>query len=282
MSYQTLEWRTLQKIILNTLKESVNNRLALGLSRPKLCVVLVGNNWASLTYIAGKRRACEEIGFDFELKQYDSDITEVALVSAIETINKDTSTHGCIVQLPLPPQIPAIRIINAIDPNKDVDGFTRANIGNLFLGQLGLESCTPQGIMRLLSYHNINPTGKHVVIIGRSAIVGRPLSLMLMHAGATVTLCHSQTQNLQTHTRMADIIVVAIGKSQFLTANMVREGSIVIDVGLNRNTENKLTGDVDFDEIIKKAHCSPVPGGVGPMTIAMLLENTMRACEISD
>jgi methylenetetrahydrofolate dehydrogenase (NADP+) / methenyltetrahydrofolate cyclohydrolase len=200
---------------------SVNERVSLGLSRPKLCVVLVGDNSASLTYITGKRKACEEIGFDFELKQYAPSITEDELVSAIESINADATIHGCIVQLPLPPQISAIRIIDTIDPLKDVDGFTRANIGNLFLGKSGLESCTPQGIMRLLSYYGIDPSGKHAVVIGRSAIVGRPLSLMLMHAGATVTLCHSQTVDLSSHTLRADIIVVAIGKSRFLTADMV-------------------------------------------------------------
>ena len=178
----------------------------------------------------------------------------------VHTINADSTIHGCIVQLPLPGNIDANAIIDQIVANKDVDGFTRENIGNLYLGRPGLESCTPAGIMRLLNHYKIPLVGQNITVIGRSTIVGRPLALMLTHAGATVTLAHSKTHDLKIHTQRADIVIIAIGKSQYLTADMIREGAIVIDVGINRGADNKLTGDCDYGEIIKKAHCSPVPG----------------------
>ncbi len=230
------------------------------LSRPKLCVVLVGENSASLSYIAGKKKACLEVGIDFELRQFDITISQADLVREVHTINTNSAIHGCIVQLPLPQHIDANAIIDQIVASKDVDGFTRENIGSLFLGRPGLMSCTPAGIMRLLEHYNISLEGKHTVVLGRSAIVGRPLSLMLMHAGATVTLCHSKTREIEKHTKEADIVIVAIGKSKYLTADMIREGAVVIDVGINRDTEGKLSGDTDYINILKKAHCSPVPG----------------------
>jgi methylenetetrahydrofolate dehydrogenase (NADP+) / methenyltetrahydrofolate cyclohydrolase len=285
MPYTSLSAETLKIQILDSIREKISRAS----TRPKLCVILVGENQASLTYIRGKEKACESVGMQFELKQFPSHIEESALLQVIEEVNQDDSIHGCIVQLPLPPHIEANRIIDAILPSKDVDGFTKENIWKLYLGrQDGLISCTPLGIMRLLKEYQVDVMGKHVVVLGRSTIVGRPLALLMMHAWATVTLCHSKTEDIKKHTLSADILIVAIGKPRSIGADMVKTGAYVIDVGINRISENTptgtrsfVTGDVDYQSIIEKAHCSPVPGGVGPMTIALLIANTYAAYEAS-
>lgn len=280
MTYETLSSIELKKSILDNLQDSISK----GKTVPKLCVVLVWDNPASLVYVKNKQKACESIGMEFALRHFPEWTQESEILENIEEINRNPEIHGCIVQLPLPTHINPNHVIDAIDARKDVDGFSLENIGKLFLGRSdGLISCTPKGILRLLENYGHTPTGKHVVIIGRSNIVGKPLSLLLLNKGATVTVCHSKTKDLAKHTLSADILIVAIGKSKFITADMVKSWAVVIDVGMNRDPDTgKLAGDVDFENIIKKAHCSPVPGGVGPMTIAMLLENTVQSCQALD
>ncbi len=272
--YKSLEGRSLQKEILQKIQEDI---LRTWLT-PSLAVILVGNNEASLTYIAGKKKACESVGIAFRLIHLPQDTPQVSVLSEIERINQDPSIHGLLVQFPLPSHITPQSVIDAIDPKKDVDGFTKDNIADLYLARdHGLVSCTPKWVLALIWWHGYEVSGKHAVVIGRSTIVGRPLALLLSNAGATVTLAHSKTIDLIEHTKRADILIVAIGKARYVTADMVKEWAIVIDIGINRLAENKICGDTDYEEIIKKAHCSPVPGGVGPMTIAMLLQNTMEA-----
>jgi methylenetetrahydrofolate dehydrogenase (NADP+) / methenyltetrahydrofolate cyclohydrolase len=272
--YTILEWKTLRDKILEDISFEIKdfNR------PPKLCVILVWNNSASKTYVSAKKKACESIGIDFELKEYTATITEEGLKKIIEEVNTDPSIDGCIVQLPLPNHIRSEVVINTLDPRKDVDGFTRINIGKLFLWEMdGHISCTPKGILRLLEHYKITLSWKHVVIIGRSTIVGRPLWLLMQHAGATVTTCHSKTRDIEKYFANADIIIPAVWKENFVRHSMVPTGCVVIDVWINRTSEGKLVGDANFQEIILKADCSPVPGWVGPMTIAMILENTINA-----
>lgn len=246
---------------------------------PGLCVVLVGNDPASEIYVRNKERACIEVGIDSTVIHMKEQTTESELLETIERLNKDNSVHGILVQLPLPKHINEKNIINAIHPLKDVDGFHPVNCGMLMTGQAELEPCTPKGIIRLIEEVDHNIAGKKAVVIGRSNIVGKPVALMLLQKHATVTIAHSRTRNLTEIARTADILVVAIGKPEFIDSSYVKEGAIVIDVGTTR-VNGKLKGDVRFDEVKNKAgYITPVPGGVGPMTITMLLENTLIAAK---
>ena len=247
---------------------------------PGLAVVLVGDNPASQVYVRNKVKACEDAGLHSVLEKYDADMTEAALLARVEALNNDPSIHGILVQLPLPAHIDAQKVIEAISPAKDVDGFHIASAGALMTGMPGFWPCTPYGCMKMLESIGFDLRGKHAVVIGRSNIVGKPMALMLLAKNATVTVCHSATPDLKAHTLLADVVVAAVGKRNVLTADMVKPGAVVLDVGMNRDADGKLCGDVDFDGVKKVAsHITPVPGGVGPMTITMLLVNTLEAAE---
>jgi methylenetetrahydrofolate dehydrogenase (NADP+) / methenyltetrahydrofolate cyclohydrolase len=247
---------------------------------PGLAVILVGDNPASQVYVRNKVKACQDNGLHSVLEQYPAALSEADLLARVEALNNDPAIHGILVQLPLPAHIDAHKVIETISPLKDVDGFHVASAGALMVGQPGFKPCTPYGCMKMLESIGCNPKGKHAVVIGRSNIVGKPMAMLLLQASATVTICHSATPDLAHHTRQADIVVAAVGKRNVLTADMVKPGAVVIDVGMNRNDEGKLCGDVDFDGVSKVASAiTPVPGGVGPMTITMLLVNTIEAAE---
>jgi methylenetetrahydrofolate dehydrogenase (NADP+)/methenyltetrahydrofolate cyclohydrolase len=276
----------------NQIKEELTEQVAeltsAGKRPPHLAAVLVGNDGASLTYVGSKVRSCQKIGFESTLIQLDDTITQDELLATIDKLNKDNSLDGFIVQLPLPKHINEEVVLDAINPKKDVDGFHPTNFGKMALGMETFIPATPFGIMELLKRYALDISGKHAVVIGRSHIVGRPMSILLSNKGnpgnATVTLTHSRTQNLAEITKEADIVVSALGVPNFLTADMVKEGAIIIDVGITRVADEQhpkgyvIVGDVHFEEVSKKAsYITPVPGGVGPMTIAMLLQNTMLA-----
>jgi methylenetetrahydrofolate dehydrogenase (NADP+)/methenyltetrahydrofolate cyclohydrolase len=247
---------------------------------PGLAVILVGENQASHVYVRNKVKACADTGLHSVLEKYPDSMSEVELLARIESLNHDASIHGILVQLPLPAHIDAHKVLEAISPAKDVDGFHVANAGALMVGQPGFWPCTPYGCMKLLESIHYELKGKHAVVIGRSNIVGKPVALMLLQKNATVTVCHSATVNLKAMTLQADVVVVAVGKRNVLMADMVKPGAVVIDVGMNRNDEGKLCGDVDFAGVREVAgFITPVPGGVGPMTITMLLVNTLEAAE---
>jgi len=247
---------------------------------PGLAVILVGDNPASQVYVRNKVKACEDSGLHSVLEKYEASMSEAALLARIDALNRDPAIHGILVQLPLPAHIDAHKVIEAISPAKDVDGFHVASAGALMVGQPGFWPCTPYGCMKMLESIGYDLKGKHAVVIGRSNIVGKPMALMLLQQNATVTICHSATKDLKAMTLQADVIVAAVGKRNVLTADMVKPGAVVIDVGMNRNEEGKLCGDVDFDGVKQVAGwITPVPGGVGPMTITMLLVNTMEAAE---
>jgi methylenetetrahydrofolate dehydrogenase (NADP+)/methenyltetrahydrofolate cyclohydrolase len=244
---------------------------------PGLATVLVGDDPASAVYVRNKNKICGELGFQSFEQKLSADTSEEKLLQLVGELNSNKDVHGILVQLPLPDQIDSEKILQAIDPKKDVDGFHPVNVGKLVVGNALLTPCTPTGIIALLDRYDIEISGKHAVIIGRSNIVGKPVSMLLLHRNATITICHSRTQNLEEVTRSADILVAAVGRANFVTDEMVSEGTVVIDVGINR-VDGKLTGDVDFEPVSKKAsHITPVPGGVGPMTIALLMENTLKA-----
>jgi methylenetetrahydrofolate dehydrogenase (NADP+)/methenyltetrahydrofolate cyclohydrolase len=250
---------------------------------PCLAAVIVGDDPASEVYVRNKRKACEAVGIDSQLHRLPADAPGEDLLKLISKLNKDDEVHGILVQLPLPKQIDASRVLSAVSPAKDVDAFHPENVGRLVQGRPRFLPCTPQGVQQLLMRSGIDVAGKHVVIIGRSDIVGRPLSIMLSQRGkgadATVTLCHSRTPDLSAVARSADILIVAIGQAKFVTADMVRPGAVVVDVGVNR-TDNGVVGDVDFDAVREVAGAiTPVPGGIGPLTIAMLLRNTLAAAQ---
>ena len=248
---------------------------------PKLCVVLVGNHPASLSYVTGKEKACREIGMENDLIRLPQDISEKALLDFIQKLNVDDAVDGILVQLPLPAHIDEHKVLFAIDPAKDVDGFHPISLGKLMLQEDTFISCTPKGIMRILEeigYDDLS--GKKAVVVGRSNIVGKPVAQLLMNKHATATVCHSRTKNVEEIAAQADILIAAIGKPRYIHASWVKEGAVVIDVGINRDENNKLCGDVDFEAVKEKAaYITPVPKGVGPMTIAMLLENTLEAYE---
>ncbi len=247
---------------------------------PGLAVILVGENPASQVYVRNKVKACHDSGLHSILEKHPSSLTEAALLERIDALNHDASIHGILVQLPLPEHIDAQKVIEAISPAKDVDGFHMASAGALMTGMPGFWPCTPYGCMKMLESIGYDLKGKHAVVIGRSNIVGKPMALMLLQKNATVTICHSATQDLKAITLQADVIVAAVGKRNILTADMVKPGAVVLDVGMNRNEEGKLCGDVDFAGVEQVAgYITPVPGGVGPMTITMLLVNTLEAAE---
>ena len=246
--------------------------------KPGLAVLLVGDNPASQVYVRNKVKACEQAGLHSVLEQLPADLSESDLLARVEALNRDPLIHGILVQLPLPAHIDAHKVIEAIDPAKDVDGFHVASAGALMTGLPGFWPCTPHGCMKMLESIGYTLSGKHAVVIGRSNIVGKPMALMLLAQNATVTICHSRTVNLKAITLQADVIVAAVGQRNTVTADMVKPGAVVIDVGMNRNEAGKLCGDVDFEAVRHIAgHITPVPGGVGPMTIAMLLVNTLES-----
>ena len=247
---------------------------------PGLAVLLVGENPASQVYVRNKVKACADAGLHSVLERYDADMTEAALLARIDALNKDPAIHGILVQLPVPKHIDANKVIEAIAPEKDVDGFHIASAGALMVGQPGFLPCTPYGCMKMLESIGYDLRGKHAVVIGRSNIVGKPMAMLLLQKNATVTICHSGTRDLKAMTLQADVIVAAVGKVNVLTADMVKPGAVVIDVGMNRNAQGKLCGDVDYAGVREVAgHITPVPGGVGPMTITMLLVNTLESAE---
>ncbi len=246
-----------------------------------LAVIQVGNDPASSVYVRNKKKACEYIGIRSLSYELDENTSEDELLALIDKLNADPSVHGILCQLPLPKHMDEDKVIKRISPEKDVDGFHPQNVGALVIGQQGFVSCTPAGIIQLLKRSNIQMEGKHCVVIGRSNIVGKPMALLMLRENATVTICHSRTQNLKELCKEADILIVAIGKSQFITGDYVKEGAVVIDVGIHRDENNKLCGDVKYDEVEPVASAiTPVPGGVGPMTIAMLMHNCVEAMKM--
>jgi methylenetetrahydrofolate dehydrogenase (NADP+)/methenyltetrahydrofolate cyclohydrolase len=252
--------------------------------RPGLAVILVGEDPASQVYVRNKVKACEQAGFYSLLERQPATLSEAELLQRVHALNQDPQIHGILVQLPLPKHIDAQKVIEAISPEKDVDGFHVASAGALMTGLPGFWPCTPHGCMKMLEHIGYDLRGKHAVVIGRSNIVGKPMAMMLLQKNATVTICHSATPDLKQHTLQADVIVAAVGKRHLLTADMVKPGAVVLDVGMNRDDQGKLCGDVDFEGVRQVAsHITPVPGGVGPMTITMLLANTLiSAARVAD
>ncbi|MEY4726846.1 MAG: Bifunctional protein FolD protein [Pseudomonadota bacterium] len=279
MTAQLIDGNALSKQLRAQVAADTTALKAQGLT-PGLAVVLVGDNPASQVYVRNKVKACEDAGLHSVLEKYDATMTEADLLARVNALNNDDSIHGILVQLPLPAHIDAQKVIEAISPAKDVDGFHMASAGALMTGMPGFWPCTPYGCMKMLESIGYDLKGKHAVVIGRSNIVGKPMALMLLQKDATVTVAHSRTQNLKALTLQADVIVAAVGKRNVLTADMVKPGAVVLDVGMNRNDEGKLCGDVDFDGVKEVAgYITPVPGGVGPMTITMLLVNTLESAQ---
>lgn len=279
MSDNLIDGIKIGKVIREEIKERVTKLKESGCT-PGLAVIVVGDNQASHTYVRNKQKSSIEVGMKSELIELPSTVREDELLSHIEKLNKDKTINGILVQLPLPNHIDENRIILAIHPSKDVDGFHPENVGKMIIGQRSFLSCTPYGIIKLLERTNTPIKGQHAVIVGRSNIVGKPMGQLLLQRDATVTYCHSQTQDLESFTKQADILIVAIGRTKFIKENHVKEGAVVIDVGMNRDEDGKLCGDVDFETVKEKASAiTPVPGGVGPMTITMLLKNTLHSAE---
>lgn len=274
-----IDGKSIAEEIRTSIKERVSKMKEAMNINPSLTVILVGDNPSSQVYVRNKERACIEVGIDSNIIRMSEKTSEQELLDTIQKLNEDRSVHGILVQLPLPEQINEDKIIAAIDPNKDVDGFHPINRGKLFAGEKSLEPCTPMGIIRLLDHIGYEIEGKNAVIIGRSNIVGKPVALMLLKRNATVTIVHTRTKDIKSITQTADILVVAVGRAKIVDSSYIKEGAVVIDVGINR-LDGKLCGDVDFDDVKDKAgYITPVPRGVGPMTIAMLLENTLTAAE---
>jgi methylenetetrahydrofolate dehydrogenase (NADP+) / methenyltetrahydrofolate cyclohydrolase len=290
---EILDGRKASASILDELKMEVASIAVAGQKLPHLAAILVGNNGASETYVNAKVKACEQVGFKSTMIRHEADVSEIKLLETITELNLDPDIDGILVQLPLPKHISEEKVINCIHPDKDVDGFHPINTGKLLQGQPMFISATPHGIMLLLDYYKIETKGKHAVVIGRSNIVGRPMSVLLSSnknpGNCTVTLCHSHTQNIKDFCLQADIIVAALGKPEFLKEDMVKEGAVVIDVGItrtpdaSRKTGFKLRGDVDYNKVAPKCSwITPVPGGVGPMTIAALMKNTFMSCQLKN
>ena len=290
-----MQWRRLKKGM-TTMSELMDGKLVASVKRAEikervaalgekgitvaLAVIIVGNNSASRVYVDNKKKACAGAGIKSLEYALPEETTQEELLALIDTLNKDESVNGILCQLPLPKHIDEQAVINAIAPHKDVDAFHPVNVGHIMIGDYSFLPCTPAGIMEMLSYYNIPVSGKKCVVIGRSNIVGKPMAMLLLKENGTVEICHSRTQNLKEETLSADILVAAVGIEKFVTADMVKPGAVVVDVGMNRDSNGKLCGDVDFDEVSKiSSYITPVPGGVGPMTITMLLENTVRAAE---
>ena len=279
MSGKLIDGKAIGNVIREEIKERVTKLKEKGCV-PGLAVILVGDNQASHTYVRNKQKSSAQVGMKSELIELPSTVSEDELLMHIEKLNHDNTIHGILVQLPLPQHIDENRIILAIDPSKDVDGFHPENVGKMIIGQRAYLSCTPYGIIKLLERTNTPIKGQHAVIVGRSNIVGKPMGQLLLQRDATVTYCHSQTKDLASFTKQADILIVAIGKTKFINETHVKEGAVVIDVGMNRDENGKLCGDVDFQTVEGKASAiTPVPGGVGPMTITMLLKNTLHSAE---
>jgi methylenetetrahydrofolate dehydrogenase (NADP+)/methenyltetrahydrofolate cyclohydrolase len=277
MAAQILDGKSLAAQVRAGVKREVAHLAQRGI-RPGLAVLLAGDDAASKVYVRNKVRACEETGVRSSLLQFDKDISQLALLDAIRRLNEDPAVHGILVQLPLPRHIDALRVLDAVSPDKDVDGFHDTNLGALVAGKPGFVPCTPAGVMRLLDHAKVPIAGRRAVVIGRSNIVGKPLALLLLQRDATVTICHSKTADLESIARQADILVAAIGRAKLVGAAMVKPGACVVDVGVNRLADGTLAGDVDFQAAKNVAGwITPVPGGVGPMTIAMLLENCLLA-----
>lgn len=275
-----IDGKQISKDIKEELKEEVASLAAQG-RKCCLAVIQVGNDPASSVYVGNKKKACAYIGIESLAYELPEETTEDELLEIIDKLNKDTNVHGILCQLPLPKQINEDHIIKAISPKKDVDGFHPQNVGALVIGEQGFVSCTPAGIIQLLKRSNIEMDGKHCVVVGRSNIVGKPMSLLMLRENATVTICHSHTKNLEEICKEADILIVGIGKPQFIGKEYVKKGAVVIDVGIHRDENNKLCGDVKFDEVEPVAsYITPVPGGVGPMTIAMLMHNCVEAMKL--
>ncbi|NUY56349.1 bifunctional methylenetetrahydrofolate dehydrogenase/methenyltetrahydrofolate cyclohydrolase [Salinivibrio sp. MA351] len=272
------------KLIAQTVRREVAARVAArteaGRRAPGLAVILVGSDPASQVYVGSKRRVCDEVGFVSRSYDLPASCSQHELLSLIDTLNDDDCIDGILVQLPLPAGIDATSVLERIRPDKDVDGFHPFNVGRLCQRMPTLRSCTPKGIITLLDRYNVPLRGKHAVVVGASNIVGRPMTLELLLAGCTTTTCHRFTQDLETHVRQADVLVVAVGKPKFIPGDWIKPGAIVIDVGINRMDDGKLIGDIEYDVAYERAsHITPVPGGVGPMTVATLIENTLMACE---
>lgn len=277
---EILDGKLVAEKIRNKLKDDVEELKKNGII-PKLAVIMVGNDASSKIYVRNKSIACNEIGIEYEEFLLDDNTTMDELLELIEKLNKDDSIHGILLQSPIPRGLDINEAFKAIAPNKDVDGFNPCNVGKLCLGQDTFISCTPYGIIKLLEEYGIDIEGKDAVVVGRSNIVGKPMMQCLLNKNATVTVCHSKTIKLERATKKADILVVAIGKPKFITKDMVKDGAVVIDVGINRGEDGKLCGDVDFDEVKEIAsYITPVPGGVGPMTIAMLMHNIVKAARL--
>ena len=250
---------------------------------PKLAVIMVGDNPASKVYVKNKSKACQEVGIEYEEYLLDSNIKQEELIKLIKKLNEDKTINGILLQSPIPNGLDINEAFRTIDYKKDVDGFHPMNVGKLALGQDTFVSCTPYGVMRMFEEYNIDLCGKNVVILGRSNIVGKPLSQCCLNKNATVTICHSKTQDTKKITKEADIVIAAIGKPKFITQDMVKDGAVIIDVGINRDENGKIVGDVDFENVKEKAsYITPVPGGVGPMTIAMLINNVIKAAKIQN
>lgn len=249
--------------------------------KPGLAVIIVGEDPASKIYVRNKAKACEEVGFYSEVYELPEDTTERALLDLVHSLNHNNLIHGILVQSPLPKHLDEALIVNNISPEKDVDAFHPENVGRIMIGEYSFLPCTPAGIMELMAQYKIDISGKDCVVIGRSNIVGKPMAMLLLHANGTVTVCHSRTADLAQHTKRADIVVVAVGKPKFLKGDMIKEGAVVIDVGMDRDENGKLCGDADFESCVQKAsYITPVPGGVGPMTITMLMKNTLTAAHM--
>ncbi len=261
------------------IKAEVDSLVAAGV-KPGLAVIIVGDDPASRVYVNNKKKACAELGIMSEEYALPAETTEAELIELIKTLNGREDIDGILCQLPLPRHLDEKTVINTICPEKDVDAFHPVNVGKIMIGDYSFLPCTPAGVMELLRRSDIDVCGKNCVVIGRSNIVGKPMAMLLLHANATVTICHSRTKNLAEICREADVIVAAVGRAYFVTADMVKDGAVVIDVGMNRNSDGKLCGDVDFDAVSKKASAiTPVPGGVGPMTITMLMQNTLTSAK---
>ncbi|EIQ1512878.1 bifunctional methylenetetrahydrofolate dehydrogenase/methenyltetrahydrofolate cyclohydrolase FolD [Vibrio parahaemolyticus] len=280
MTAQNIDGTLISQTVRSEVAARVKARVAAGLRAPGLAVVLVGEDPASQVYVGSKRRACEEVGFVSKSFDLPASTSEEELLALIDELNNDNEIDGILVQLPLPAGIDTTHVLERIHPEKDVDGFHPYNVGRLAQRIPKLRSCTPKGIITLLDRYNIELRGKHAVVVGASNIVGRPMTLELLLAGCTTTTCHRFTKDLESHVRQADVVVVAVGKPNFIPGKWIKKGAVVVDVGINRLDSGKLVGDVEYDKARESASfITPVPGGVGPMTVASLIENTMLACE---
>ncbi len=280
MAAQLIDGKALAQAIRDKIAQDASALLARSGIKPGLAAILVGDDPASHLYVKNKQKACESVGIYVADHRLPATTSQAELLALIDKVNRDPLIHGILVQLPLPKHIDSQVVLNAVLPEKDADGFHPYNIGRLVEGHPVFEACTPKGVIKMIESTGVGIEGKRAVVVGRSNIVGKPVALMLLHRHATVTVCHSKTKDLPAVCREADILVVAIGKARFVTADMVREGAVVVDVGVNRTADGKFVGDVDFEPVSRKASwISPVPGGVGPMTIAMLLQNTLESAQ---